>query len=127
MDDDFNTGGAIGDLFELLRGLNKFADDAKLEEPKQRTPEKMAVLKQGAKTLRELGAVIGMFLKPPQPPKAAAADGGLTGKLMELLIEIRADSRKAKNFAAADKIRTRLAEMGVVLEDRPTGTEWTIQ
>jgi cysteinyl-tRNA synthetase len=86
----------------------------------------MAVLSQGAKTLRELAATLGLFRKPPQPPKAAAADGGLTGKLVELLVEMRGDARKAKNFAAADKIRNRLAELGVILEDRPTGTQWTL-
>jgi cysteinyl-tRNA synthetase len=45
---------------------------------------------------------------------------------MDVLIEIRTDARKAKNFAAADKIRNRLAEIGVTLEDRPGGTEWTV-
>ena len=47
MDDDFNTGGAIGDLFELVRRLNKFADDEKLEDPAQRTPAKIASLGAG--------------------------------------------------------------------------------
>ena len=32
MDDDFNTGGAIADLFDLVRELNKYADQQKLEE-----------------------------------------------------------------------------------------------
>ena len=36
MDDDFNTGGAVGDLFELVRTLNKFADDQKLEDRQAR-------------------------------------------------------------------------------------------
>ena len=125
MDDDFNTGGAIGVLFELLRMLNKYADDEKLEEPSYRDATKLAALQQGAKTLRELGATLGLFLKPPQ--EAAKGDDALVGKLLALLIEVRADARKAKNFAAADKVRARLAEIGVTLEDRPSGTEWTIE
>src|SRR5262245_43629666 len=32
MDDDFNTGGAIADLFDLVRELNKYADQRKLDE-----------------------------------------------------------------------------------------------
>ena len=124
MDDDFSTGGAIGVLFELLRMLNKFADDQKLEDPTRRDPSALAALRQGAKVLRELGATLGLFRKPPQ--QAAQGDNDLVGRLLQLLIDLRADARKAKNFAAADKIRNRLTEIGVILEDRPSGTDWTL-
>ena len=43
---------------------------------------------------------------------------------MQLLIDLRNDARKAKNFAVSDQIRKRLAELGVTLEDRPGGTGW---
>ncbi len=43
---------------------------------------------------------------------------------MQLLIDLRADVRKAKNFALGDQIRKRLTELGVTLEDRPGGTGW---
>lgn len=112
-------------LFDLVRRLNKSADDEKLEEPAKRDPAKLAALEQGAKTLRELAATLGLFRKPVQE-KAAGGDDALAGRLIELLIEVRADARKAKNFAAADKIRNRLSELGVTLEDRPSGTEWTV-
>jgi len=123
MDDDFNTGGAIGALFDLVRGLNKFVDDEKLEEPGRQSPEQLAVLKQGATMLAELAATLGLFRKSPE--QESSGDGELTGKLMELLIEVRADARKAKNFAMADKIRDSLSKIGVTLEDRPGGTEWS--
>ena len=125
MDDDFNTGGAIGVLFDLLRRLNKFVDDEKLEDPANRDRAKLAVLGRGATTLRELGATLGLFLRPPQQKAPTEREDALVGKLLELLLETRADARRAKNFAAADKIRNRLAELGVLLEDRPGGTEWT--
>ena len=54
MDDDFNTGGAVGVLFDLVRTLNKFADEAKLEN-RQPDAAQLAVLRQGAVTFRELG------------------------------------------------------------------------
>ena len=66
MDDDFNTGGAIGDLFELVRRLNKFVDDEKLEDPAAATPAKIAALRRGTATLRELAATLGLFRKPPR-------------------------------------------------------------
>ena len=43
---------------------------------------------------------------------------------MQLLIDLRAEARKAKNFALGDQIRKRLGELGVTLEDRPGGTLW---
>ena len=85
----------------------------------------MAGLKAGARTLRELAATLGLFRAVPKSP--SASDDGLTSKLLELLIALRAESRKAKNFALSDQIRDRLAALGVTLEDRPDGTGWTIQ
>jgi cysteinyl-tRNA synthetase len=124
MDDDFNTGGAVGDLFELVRTLNKFADEEKLES-RQPSETQLATLARGAATLRELGATLGLFRAPPT--QAAAADNELSGKLMGLIIELRAAARGKKDFATADRIRQALGEMGVTLEDRPGGTEWTLK
>ncbi len=121
MDDDFNTGGAIGILFDLLRVLNKFVDDNKLETLKG----EVGPLVHGAMVLREIGLTLGLFREPPQE-KESAGSNELVGKLMSLLIELRANAKKAKDFATADTIRNRLKDSGVVLEDRPGGTEWSI-
>ena len=43
---------------------------------------------------------------------------------MNFLIKLRANARKEKNYALSDKIRDRLKEIGIVLEDRPDGTTW---
>ncbi|MEN6405829.1 MAG: cysteine--tRNA ligase, partial [Thermoguttaceae bacterium] len=124
MDDDFNTGGGIAVLFDLVRVLNKFVDDEKLEDPAQRSPEKLDALRRGATVLRELAATLGLFRKPSQETAPAASDD-LADKLMTLIIELRAEARKKKDFATADHIRKTLTEIGVVLEDRPGGTEWS--
>jgi cysteinyl-tRNA synthetase len=125
MDDDFNTGGAIAELFELMRRLNKFVEDEKLEAPAKRDLAKLAALRQGATTFREMALTLGLFRTPP-PEKTAGGDNEMVGKLMQLLIEVRAEARKTKNFAMADQIRKRLSEMGITLEDRPGGTDWTL-
>ena len=44
---------------------------------------------------------------------------------MELVIEIRANARKAKDFATADLVRDRLGALDIVLEDRADGTGWS--
>ena len=122
MDDDFNTGGAVGVLFELVRTLNKFVDEQKLEATRP-TVAQLATLRQGTTTLRELAGTLGLFLVPPAK-KSAAGDDGRTPKFMDLIIELRKDARARKDFATADKIRNALTAMGIVLEDRPSGTEW---
>jgi cysteinyl-tRNA synthetase len=122
MDDDFNTGGGIASLFDLVRLLNKFADDEKLEDPARRDDEKLHSLKRGTLVLKEIGNALGLFRKPAEEK---SSDDGLTPKLMQLLIELRAEARKKKDFATADRIRNGLTAIGVTLEDRPSGTEWT--
>jgi cysteinyl-tRNA synthetase len=122
MDDDFNTAIAIATLFDFVRVANKFIDQHALES-KKATAE-LATLEAMMLVLRELTGTLGLFLEPPQA-QAAGTDDGLVGKLMELVIEIRANARKAKDFATADLVRNKLTEAGIVLEDRPDGTGWS--
>lgn len=122
MDDDFNTGAAVSDLFELARGINRFIEEQQLEDQANRTPDQIATLTFGAATLRELANVLGLFQAPPSV--AAAANDGRVNDLMELMISLRAEARKEKNFAMADRIRDGLAELGITLEDRKDGTGW---
>ena len=120
MDDDFNTGAAIGVLFELRRVLNGFISTNSLEAAA--TDEQIAALSRGMVVLRELAQVLGVFIKP----QATASDGdGLADDLMQLVLELRNDMRATKNWDAADKIRDRLAELKVVVEDRPDGARWS--
>jgi cysteinyl-tRNA synthetase len=121
MDDDFNSGGAIGVLNELLTTLNRFADARRLESDAAPT-DAVAEFRQATVVLRELSHLLGLFEVPVTVPKAA--DDGLVNGLMQLLIDLRAEARKAKNFALGDQIRKRLSEIGVTLEDRAGGTNW---
>jgi cysteinyl-tRNA synthetase len=123
MDDDFNTGGAVGVLYELLNRLNRFADERKLEDPSADAKAK-AEFADGVKVLKELSGILGVFHEPAVPAKGG--DDQLVGGLMKLLIDLRAEARKSKNFAMADQIRKRLADLGVTLEDRPGGTGWRV-
>jgi cysteinyl-tRNA synthetase len=74
--------------------------------------------------LRELTGTLGLFREPPQAA-AGGADEVLVANLMELVIEIRSNARKAKDFATADLVRNKLTAAGIVLEDRPDGTGWS--
>jgi cysteinyl-tRNA synthetase len=123
MDDDFNTGGAIGVLYEMLTAINRYIDSAKLEAGSA-PPEAKAILRHAATGLRELAGILGLFEVPPEKP---VAHGALVEGLLQLLVELRQQARQAKNFTLADTIRKRLAELGVTLEDRATGTVWRIE
>ena len=118
-----NTGAAISDLFDLVRLLNKFVDQNKLEDAEKPDEELVNTLVRGAGTLRELAALLGIFLKPVIS-QTEESESGLVAPLMELVIELRANARKNKDFATADRIRDVLNEIGVVLEDRKGGTSW---
>ena len=122
MDDDFNTAIAIATLFDFVRVVNKFIDQHALEAKKPAA--ELATLEAMMLVLRELTGVLGLFLKAPQA-KTGGADEGLVAKLMELVIEIRANARKAKDFVTADLVRDRLTAAGIVLEDRADGTGWS--
>ncbi len=124
MDDDFNTGGAIGVMYELLTALNRFADQRQLEAG-QGVPEDLKAFERGTLVLKEFSQMLGMFAKPPVA-KESGQDKLVAG-LMQLLIDLRAEARKAKNFALGDQIRKRLAELGVKLEDLPGGTIWRVE
>jgi cysteinyl-tRNA synthetase len=123
MDDDFNTGGAVGVLYELLTALNRFVDTRGLEAGKG-TPDDLRAFERGVLTLKELSQLLGVFEKPIEA--AAGGDDKLTAGLMQLLIDLRNQARKDKNFAVADQIRKRLTELNVTLEDRPGGTGWRV-
>ena len=120
LDDDFNTAGAIAVVQELTTAVNRYIDRQQLETRKDAAP--IELMLQGARMITTLGQIIGLLTGPIE---TRAGGDELTGKLMELLIALRDEARKSKNFALADVIRNRLKELGVVLEDRPdSSTNW---
>jgi cysteinyl-tRNA synthetase len=123
MADDFNTGGAIGILYELLTTLNRYADERQLETPGA-APADVEQFTRATLVFRELSQILGLFRTPIAT--ASAGNDQLVGGLMQLLLDLRAAARKEKNFAVSDLIRKRLADLGVTLEDRPGGTGWRL-
>jgi cysteinyl-tRNA synthetase len=111
MDDDFNTGGGIGAIYELVRELNLYIN-------KERTDAETAALIEGKKIFDELTTLMGFV-------KEEANDDSFIAEI-EQAIEARIAAKKAKNYAEADRIRAELAEKGVTLEDTPQGTKYKI-
>jgi cysteinyl-tRNA synthetase len=125
MDDDFNTGGAIADLFDFVRELNKYADQQKLEDVADVKDQRVRTFVAATRVFRELSNILGLF--HTTPAQRGGSGEGLVPKLMQLLIDLRADARTKKDFATGDKIRSTLTEIGITLEDRKGGpTEWRV-
>ena len=106
MDDDLNTPRALAALFDLARDINRSRESEQTIGPAQ-------------DVLRELAGILGLTLKESEP----AIDDDAT-PFVDLLIELRTDLRAAKSFDLADKVRDKLAELGISLEDSSNGTLW---
>jgi cysteinyl-tRNA synthetase len=135
MDDDFNTGGAVGVLFELVTALNKLADTRKLEDPALADAAAKAEFIEGAGLVKEIAGILGLTFAVE--PATLGGDDKLVAGLMQLLIDLRnnlrglakgipdkTDPTKKALFEQTDLIRQRLGELGVTLEDFAGGTRW---
>ena len=120
MDDDFNTAGAIAVLHEMAGSINSFLEQNQAE--KERQPDVLQAAAAAAQTVRRLGQILGLFR--PELPGLRAKEPGTVDQLMGLIIEIRNEARKTKQFALSDAVRDGLKKIGIVLEDRPDGTGW---
>ncbi|MCQ2462320.1 MAG: cysteine--tRNA ligase [Clostridia bacterium] len=107
MEDDLNTADAIGVLFELVRDINTRVNEG---------VHSKALVEYAINTFDTLTGVLGLLY---QRKKADSLD-----EKIEELIQKRAQARKEKNWAEADRIRDEIKAMGVVLEDTPQGVKW---
>jgi len=116
MDDDFNTPQALAVLFDFNKEVNSLLNSGQ--------PVSGGTLKAIDDQYRELGgAILGLV-----PDELEAGTGAnLEADLIQLLIGLRAEMRARKDWATADAIRHKLAEIGVLLEDWPNETTWRLK
>jgi cysteinyl-tRNA synthetase len=120
MDDDCNTARALGVVFESVREVNRALD--------ARQTAGLDTMRQGLATV---GAVLGIMNEAPglflqQRNQRGLEQTHLTPETIEHLIAERAAARKARDFKRADALRAQLQEQGILLQDNPTGTTWTV-
>ncbi|MCZ7529943.1 MAG: cysteine--tRNA ligase [Acidimicrobiia bacterium] len=109
MDDDLNTPGAIGVVFDAVRRANQ-AIDAEDDDTARRA----------LVTVTHLLDVLGLSAA------GEAADGAESpgDERIAAMVAARDEARSAKDFAEADRIRDELTSLGVTLEDTAHGTVW---
>lgn len=127
MNDDFNTARGIGIIFEAVRTINRLLDQ---HENNLYDQAKQTIASGLADVLR-IGSILGILLDSPavyfdKKQKKILEEKAVDPTIIAKLVEKRAAARKARDWATADQIRDQLAEMDVVIEDRPDGTVWKI-
>ncbi len=113
LEDDLNTPLAVGELLGVARSLNASRDDARACRL--------------ARSLRAGGALLGLLESDPQTwfaRSGGTAADDLDAAEIDSLLAQRDAFRRDRNYREADRIRDRLAERGVVIEDKPDGARW---
>ncbi len=126
MDDDFNTALAIGNVFELVRCINRVAAEGTLSGANRR------LLAQARDGVAEIGGVMGIFTSVPTAYLARikerkAGELDIPVEEIERLVAERAAARKAKDFKRSDEIRDELLSRNIELLDGPQGTAWKVK
>ena len=115
MDEDFNTAGGIGAIFELVKELNKAAEEEKISKAG------FEAIEATVEYIRDvMENVFGVLLK------VEVQVGNMTTELIEFLLELRREARDNKDWTFSDKVRDRLLEMGIKIKDGKEKTTWSI-
>lgn len=122
MRDDFNTALAISHMFALAKEINIY-HKAVVDAGIKPDGKLVALLND---VLAEMCSIIGVLEKTAAPAAEEAGDSK-EAELVEMLIAMRQDARKNKNYALADELRNKLSEIGIVLQDTPQGVKWSKQ
>lgn len=108
MDEDLNTADAVTALFELARDLNKMSADSAVSKQQ---------LTMGAELFDTMTDVLGILYNRKKADEIPAE--------VMALAEKRAEARKAKDFAEADRLRDEVAALGWQIKETRQGTEIT--
>lgn len=110
MSDDFNTAQVLAVLFDIVSKINSIH---------HKQVEDNAI---STRVFKEMKNTFNVFITEILGLKSISqTDDTKTEKLLQLLIEIRAEARVNKDFTTSDKIRDDLKEMGVILKDEKSG------
>lgn len=116
MNDDFNTPVALAALFELVREINRLRQEGNRDEAAKK-----------AAGLKRMAGILGLLQRAPEDFFKGQNSDALDVSQIEQLIEERRMARVEKNWAEADRLREKLTELGIAIEDTAQGTLWRRQ
>ncbi|PUA33734.1 MAG: cysteine--tRNA ligase [Candidatus Terraquivivens tikiterensis] len=111
MDNDFNTPQALATLFTFVKEANKTLSPM----PTINEQLKRSIIN----TFRELGEILGILQRD-----LLKTGDALLNDVMNVIVSIREDLRRNKQYELADRIRESLRKIGIILEDTSAGTKW---
>lgn len=115
LSDDLNSPIAISVLFDWVRNINSIYDG------------KESINKADLKKLGEVfNSILFDILGLRDDSIAGDSNGKLTAELISMLLNMRLEAKKNKDFATSDKIRDELNKLGVIVKDRKDGFDWEI-
>ncbi len=107
MEDDMNTAGSLGQVFDLSKLINQGINDGVKKDS----------LEKAGKVYEDLSQVLGLLHKREE------GEDSLDEEILGLIKE-REEARKNKDFARADELRDLLKEKGIAIKDSREGTQW---
>ena len=127
MDDDFNTAEFLAHLFGVVREFNKLC-----RKPGKVTDAMVAVAETFSAWVRKQGLVLALFQEPAAEFLRTLDDMLLAKKDLkradiDQLVQDRATARAEKNWAKADEVRDKLAEIGILVQDSAEGSTWEVE
>ncbi|MCB2184040.1 MAG: cysteine--tRNA ligase [Desulfobulbaceae bacterium] len=128
MDNDFNSAQAMGHIFDAVKALNTI----KQALPASPAESDLTLLHSGAKTIRELAAIMGLLKKDPllyikEKQDKIISRLDITEAEIDNLLQERNKAREQKNWARADEIRDQLLCHNVEIKDSSEGTTWQVK
>ena len=127
LNDDFNTGEMMANIYEVVRVFN-----AQNVLKKQKDPNALASAKAFVDWVGTWGAVSALFQEDAQTflkelDEILILEKGIDKAQVEDLIAQRTKAREDKDWAKSDEVRDKLLELGIEINDSPTGTTWEVK
>ena len=114
MNDDFNTPILIAKLFDAVKHINLIKEG------------KESITASDKDIVKETMSAFAFDVLGLENKKDSAADTEKLNGVVEMLIQLRKEARENKDFATSDKIRDRLAALGIQLKDGKDGTTFSV-